>query len=135
MKIEYSLDDIDNAARRFIDEMGDNRLFAFYGQMGAGKTTFIRALAKALGVKNDVVNSPTFSIVNEYESDRGLLYHFDFYRINNPAEILDIGLYDYLDSGNICFMEWPELVIELLPDDVSRVEIAEIENGNRVIRF
>ena len=110
-------------------------VFAFHGTMGAGKTTFIRALAGVLGVKDDAVNSPTFSIVNEYMSDRGMVYHFDFYRINTPQEALDFGLYDYLDSGSICLLEWPELVEELLPDDAVRVEITELPDGRRALRF
>ncbi len=134
-EIEYGLDGIASAAQRFADAMGEATVFAFHGTMGAGKTTFIRALAGVLGVKDDAVNSPTFSIVNEYMSDRGMVYHFDFYRINTPQEALDFGLYDYLDSGSICLLEWPELVKELLPDDAVRVEIAELPDGRRALRF
>ena len=125
------------AAREFIDSMGDRRLFAFYGKMGAGKTTFIRALCEALGT-TDIVTSPTFAIVNEYDTASGRpIYHFDFYRIKRLAEVYDIGYEDYFfDSrGGICLMEWPELVEELLPDDTVRVTITEQPDGSRTIEF
>lgn len=125
------------AAREFIDAMGDRRLFAFYGKMGAGKTTFIRALCEALGT-TDIVTSPTFAIVNEYDTASGRpIYHFDFYRIKRLAEVYDIGYEDYFfDSrGGICLMEWPELVEELLPDDTIRVTITEQTDGSRTIEF
>ena len=125
------------AAREFIDAMGNRRLFAFYGKMGAGKTTFIRALCEALGT-TDIVTSPTFAIVNEYDTASGRpIYHFDFYRIKRLAEVYDIGYEDYFfDSrGGICLMEWPELVEELLPDDTVRVTITEQPDGSRTIEF
>ena len=125
------------AAREFIDAMGDRRLFAFYGKMGAGKTTFIRALCEALGT-TDIVTSPTFAIVNEYDTASGRpIYHFDFYRIKRLAEVYDIGYEDYFfDSrGGICLMEWPELVEELLPDDTVRVTIEEQSDGSRTLNF
>ena len=125
------------AAREFIDAMGDRRLFAFYGKMGAGKTTFIRALCEALGT-TDVVTSPTFAIVNEYDTASGRpIYHFDFYRIKRITEVYDIGYEDYFydPRGGICFMEWPELVEELLPDDTVRVTITEQPDGSRTIEF
>lgn len=112
------------------------RVFAFYGKMGAGKTTFIKALCEALGV-DDVVNSPTFAIVNEYHSG-GLdcpIYHFDFYRIKNLSEAVDIGTDDYFYSGNPCFIEWPELVEDILPEDAVRVDIEELYDGRRVLRL
>ena len=130
-----SLEDIASAAQKFVDEMGENCVFAFYGKMGAGKTTFIKALCNALGV-TDMVNSPTFSIVNEYIDGEGnSIYHFDFYRIKRLSEAYDIGFEDYVYSGNLCLMEWPELVEELLPDDVVRVTIEEQADGSRVIEF
>ena len=125
------------AAREFIDAMGDRRLFAFYGKMGAGKTTFIKAVCEALGT-TDIVTSPTFAIVNEYDTASGRpIYHFDFYRIKRLAEVYDIGYEDYFfDSrGGICLMEWPELVEELLPDDTVRVTITEQPDGSRTIEF
>lgn len=125
------------AAREFIDAMGERRLFAFYGKMGAGKTTFIRALCEALGT-TDVVTSPTFAIVNEYDTASGRpIYHFDFYRIKRITEVYDLGYEDYFyDSrGGICLMEWPELVEELLPDDTVRVTIEEQSDGSRTLNF
>lgn len=120
-----SLETIREAARQFIAAMGDNTVFAFYGKMGAGKTTFIKALCEELGV-TDVINSPTFAIVNEYRSDTTgeLIYHFDFYRIRKLEEVYDMGYEDYFYSGALCFIEWPELVEELLPEDAVKVEIS-----------
>lgn len=130
-----SLNDIDKAAQEFVNAMNGRTVFAFYGKMGAGKTTFIKALCNALGV-TDMVNSPTFSIVNEYIDGEGnSVYHFDFYRIKRLSEAYDIGFEDYVYSGNLCLMEWPELVEELLPDDVVRVTIEEQADGSRVIEF
>ena len=123
IRIENILE-IDAAARRFLEEIGKNRLIAFYGAMGAGKTTFTTALCRVLGVDSDAVSSPTFAIVNEYRaSGRRNVYHFDFYRIKNAAEALDIGFYDYIDSGELCIMEWPENVEELLPEETLRVSL------------
>lgn len=130
-----SLNNIDKAAQEFVNAMNGRTVFAFYGKMGAGKTTFIKALCNALGV-TDMVNSPTFSIVNEYIDGEGnSIYHFDFYRIKRLSEAYDIGFEDYVYSGNLCLMEWPELVEELLPDDVVRVTIEEQADGSRVIEF
>jgi len=130
-----NIDEIGIAAQQFVDEMGENTVFAFYGKMGAGKTTFIKAVCETLGV-TDVINSPTFAIVNEYEAgDGNPIYHFDFYRIKKEQEVLDIGYEDYVYSGCVCFMEWPELIEDLLPDDVVRVTIEEGEYGSRIIRM
>lgn len=130
-----SIDKIDEAAREFIDGMGDNTIFAFYGKMGAGKTTFIKAICEALGVQ-DVINSPTFAIVNEYMAGNGEpIYHFDFYRIKKEQEVLDIGYEDYIYSDCLCFMEWPELIEDLLPEDAVKVTIEEQEDGSRIIRM
>ena len=130
-----SLEEIHEAARTFIREMGDNTVFAFYGKMGAGKTTFIKAVCECLGV-GDVINSPTFAIVNEYRSETGeLIYHFDFYRIKKLEEVYDMGYEDYFYSGALCFIEWPELIEEVLPGNAVKVEIEEAEDGSRVIRF
>ena len=129
-----SLDQIHEAARQFIAEMGDNTVFALYGNMGAGKTTFIKAVCEELGV-SDVITSPTFAIVNEYRSDTAgeLIYHFDFYRIKKLEEVYDMGYEDYFYSGALCFIEWPELVEELLPGNTIKVTIEEVENGEREV--
>ena len=128
------LDHIEEAAREFIKNMGDDTVFAFYGKMGAGKTTFIKALCKLLGVE-DEVNSPTFAIINEYRSETTaeLIYHFDFYRIKKLEEVYDLGYEDYFYSGALCFIEWPELVEELLPLDARKVTITENSDGSRNI--
>ena len=130
-----SLEEIDAVAREFISATRGHDLFAFYGQMGAGKTTFTVALCKAWGVE-DVVNSPTFAIVNEYCcADGETLYHFDFYRIEKAEEALDIGLFDYLDSGSLCLMEWPENIEELLPEDCLKVHIEVLPDLSRRISW
>ena len=117
-----------------LQAMGDNTVFAFYGKMGAGKTTFIKAVCECLGVE-DVINSPTFAIVNEYRSGSGeLIYHFDFYRIKKLEEVYDMGYEDYFYSGALCFIEWPELVEDLLPADAVKVSIEEDENGTRCVK-
>lgn len=128
-----SLDEIDNAAHRFVELMGDETVYAFYGDMGAGKTTFINALSKALGVENDATGSPSFSIINEYRSDvtAELIYHFDLYRLENLEEAFDIGVEDYFDSGALCLLEWPERIEDILPDDTVKVEIRVMEDGSR----
>lgn len=130
-----SLEQINEAAQQFVDEMGENKLFAFYGKMGAGKTTFIKAVCEQLGV-TDVINSPTFAIVNEYLDGEGMpVYHFDFYRIKRPAEVMDIGFEDYVGSDCVCFMEWPELIGEYLPEETVKVYIEEMEDGSRIVKF
>ena len=127
-----SLDTIREAAREFISRMDDRTVFAFHGEMGAGKTTFIKAICEELGVE-DVINSPTFAIINEYRSSTTgeLIYHFDFYRINKLSEAEDIGTEDYFYSGALCFIEWPEKIEDLLPGDVVDVTIAENPDGTR----
>ena len=127
-----SLEHINEAAREFIAAMGDNTVFALYGKMGAGKTTFIKALCQELGVE-DVVTSPTFAVINEYRSDIAgeLIYHFDFYRIKKLEEVYDMGYEEYFYSGALCFIEWPELVEELLPGNTIKVTIEELEDGSR----
>lgn len=135
MKIEISsLNDIQRAAYEFLAAVDVNRVFAFYGAMGAGKTTFVKALCQELGV-GDVVNSPTFAIVNEYHSDvlGTPVFHFDFYRIKRLEEAYDIGIDDYFYSGAPCFVEWPEMVEPLLPDDAVRVDIEELPDGRRLL--
>ena len=126
-----SLDTIHDTARQFISMIGERTVFAFNGKMGAGKTTFIKAICEEMGVK-ETVNSPTFSIVNEYEAADGrIIYHFDCYRITNVQEALDLGAEEYLYSGNLCFIEWSENIAPLLPDSIVNVDIEEDETGKR----
>lgn len=131
-----SLESIHEAAREFIAAMGDNTVFALYGKMGAGKTTFVKALCEELGV-SDVISSPTFAIVNEYRSGRNrrIDLSLQLYRIKKLSEVYDMGYEDYFYSGALCFIEWPELVEELLPGDAVKVTIEELEDGSRVIRL
>ena len=141
MEIRISnLDNIREAARQFIDNIGDHRVFAFYGKMGAGKTTFIKAICEELGVE-DIITSPTFAIVNEYTSQSSLLtphdsiFHFDFYRIKKLEEVYDMGFEDYFYSGSLCFIEWPELIEEVLPEDAVKVTIEENADGTRSVKL
>ena len=130
-----SLDKINETAKAFINAMGDNTVFAFHGEMGAGKTTFIKAVCETLGV-DDVINSPTFAIVNEYRSASGeLIYHFDFYRINKIEEAYDFGYEDYFYSGSLCFIEWPERVESLLPADTVNVRITINPDDSRTVHI
>lgn len=129
------LSSIRETAKEFVSQMGDHKVFLFYGSMGAGKTTFIRAICEELGVE-DVINSPTFAIVNEYTDKKGdPIYHFDFYRINKVEEAYDFGYEDYFYSGNVCFVEWPEMIEELLPPDAVRVSIQEMPDGSRNVNI
>jgi len=136
-----SISTINDAAREFIRHIGGSRVFAFYGKMGAGKTTFIKAICEELGV-TDVITSPTFAIVNEYTTSSDLLnpsvqpvYHFDFYRIKKLDEFYDMGGEDYFYSGSLCLIEWPELIEEVLPADAVKVSIEEEADGSRSVRF
>ena len=139
-----NLDNIRAAAREFIQHMGEALVFAFYGKMGAGKTTFVKAICEELGVE-DVITSPTFAIINEYSIDNHdiqrstfnvqRIYHFDFYRIKKLEEVYDMGYEDYFYSGALCFIEWPELIEEILPDDAVRVSITEQQDGSRLVKF
>ena len=154
--MEIRIQDIEHireAAQEFIANIGERRVFAFYGKMGAGKTTFVKAICEELGVE-DVITSPTFAIVNEYgtpsnspclggdqksslsrEDLGGSIYHFDFYRIKKLEEVYDMGFEDYFYSGALCFIEWPELIEDILPDDAVRVSIEEQDDGSRIITF
>ena len=136
--MEIKIQDIEHireAAREFINHIGDHRVFAFYGKMGAGKTTFVKAICEELGVE-DVITSPTFAIINEYTQPNGeSLYHFDFYRIKKLEEVYDMGYEDYFYSGALCFIEWPELIEDVLPDDAVRVNIEEQADGSRLVTF
>ena len=136
MEIRISnLELIREAAREFIQHIGEHRVFAFYGEMGSGKTTFIKAICEELGVE-DVITSPTFSIVNEYSlADGDCIYHFDFYRIKKLEEVYDMGFEDYFYSGALCFIEWPELIEEVLPEDAVKVNITENADGSRKINY
>lgn len=127
-----SLADLDNAASEIISLAFNNRIFLFYGDMGAGKTTLIKSLCKQLGT-NDNVASPTFSIVNEYVAPKGNIYHFDFYRLKTQTEAMDMGFEEYLYSGNYCFIEWPEKIPELLPENYISVNIDEQLDRTRKI--
>lgn len=131
-----NLRDIGRAAEEFLLQVGDHRIIAFYAPMGAGKTTFTSALCHCLGVRDDAVSSPTFAIVNEYRTGSGEpMFHFDFYRITKPEEALDIGFYDYIDSGCLCIMEWPENVEQLLPEETLRVHIRVNPDESRTISW
>lgn len=129
-----SVEGLENAAREFLEALADRRLVAFFAPMGAGKTTFITAVCKVLGVREDAVSSPTFAIVNEYRTASGEpIYHFDFYRIEKLEEALDIGLYDYLDSGALCLIEWPENIGPLLGEEALNVSIEVEPDGGRTL--
>ena len=133
-----SLEQLDDAAHSFMAQMGDYTVFAFYGEMGAGKTTFINALCRQLGVETDITTSPSFAIINEYRSDTTaeLIYHFDCYRLENEAEAQDIGAEDYFDCGAVCLIEWPERIEGLLPDDTVRVDITvNPDDDSRVVKM
>jgi len=131
MDLTFTLDTIQQAAKTFISQMQDAKVFAFYGRMGAGKTTFIKAVCQQLSVTSSV-NSPTFAIINEYRTAGNTpIYHFDFYRIKNVGEAFDIGCEDYFYSGNPCFIEWPEKIDGLLPEDCTQVTIDVIDDNTR----
>jgi len=135
-KIVFSgLEEINEAAKQFLEQNKDYKHFAFYGEMGAGKTTFIKELCKNLKTV-DEVTSPTFSLINEYATMSGEpVYHFDFYRIKDIEEVYNIGYEDYFYSDDYCFVEWPELIEELLPDTMLKVKINTLENGSREVVF
>jgi tRNA threonylcarbamoyladenosine biosynthesis protein TsaE len=130
-----SLSDLGVVADKFLRLLRDKKVFAFFGSMGVGKTTFIKALCNELGVV-EIVTSPTFALINEYQTDKvETIYHFDFYRINNIEEVYDFGYEDYFFSGNYCFIEWPDKVAEILPGDVVFVQMLENEDGSRTINI
>ena len=129
------LEGLEKAADAFVRLMGDYTIFAFYGEMGAGKTTFINEVCKVLGVETDSTNSPSFAIINEYRSDTTaeLIYHFDCYRLENEQEAEDIGVEDYFDCGALCFIEWPERIADLLPYDTVKVSITVNDDESRMV--
>ncbi len=129
-----NLDTIREAAREFIRHIGESRVFAFYGKMGAGKTTFVKAICEELGC-TDVVTSPTFAIVNEYTTPSTVVYHFDFYRIKRLEEVYDMGYEEYFYSGALCLIEWPELIEDVLPEDAVHINIEEQPDGSRLVIF
>src|SRR5690606_3455021 len=131
MRIEIkSLHELPTIANSTLNDFPDERIFLFYGDMGVGKTTFINALCEALDVQ-DHTSSPTFSIINEYASKHGPLYHFDFYRLKNETEAFDMGYEEYFYSGNYCFVEWPEKIANLLPSSYVKIKMEVTENQNR----
>lgn len=135
MEIRFKEEEIARAAQEFVEAMGEKTVFAFRGKMGAGKTTLIKSICEALGVE-DTVTSPTFAIVNEYETTEGRpIYHFDFYRIKKLSEAYDMGCEEYFYSGNPCFIEWPELIEEILPEETVDVTIEEQPSGERLLVF
>ncbi|MCB2197085.1 MAG: tRNA (adenosine(37)-N6)-threonylcarbamoyltransferase complex ATPase subunit type 1 TsaE [Bacteroidetes bacterium] len=130
-----SLSDLNVIADKFLHLTRDKKIFAFFGPMGVGKTTFIKALCNELGVV-EIVTSPTFALVNEYQTSSGeAIYHFDFYRIEKIEEVFDFGYEDYFFSGNYCFIEWPDKVAEILPENIVFVQMIENEDGSRTINI
>lgn len=132
-----NLDSLPAAARQFIADMGNRTVVALHGEMGAGKTTFINALCRELGVESDPTASPTFALVNEYRSDTTaeLIYHFDLYRLENLDEAIDMGIEDYLDCGALCLIEWPDVVDPMLPDDTIDLTITVNPDGSRTLSY
>jgi len=124
---------LQDAAKQLLNRFPEDRIFALYGTMGAGKTTFIKAICHELG-STDYVTSPTFALINEYSTPKGaVIYHFDFYRIKKLEEAFDLGYEDYIYSGNYCFIEWPEMIESLLPGGIVEIKIKETESGGRTI--
>ncbi|MBP3890510.1 MAG: tRNA (adenosine(37)-N6)-threonylcarbamoyltransferase complex ATPase subunit type 1 TsaE [Muribaculaceae bacterium] len=128
------IDGIEDAARKVLAAIGDRPVVAFHGDMGAGKTTLINAISRILGAVDDATSSPSFSIVNEYVgADGNTIYHFDLYRLNDIEEAYDMGFEDYIDSGNLCMIEWPDIAESLLPDDAVHISVRELEDGSREV--
>ncbi len=135
MEVNFSLNEIESAAKKLLAKAGDYKVFAFHGEMGTGKTTFIHALCEAMGVE-DVVSSPTFSIINQYKTREGqTIYHMDLYRINDENEAINAGVEDCLYSGNICLVEWPDKAAGILPDDTLHLYITSIADNTRKLKI
>jgi tRNA threonylcarbamoyladenosine biosynthesis protein TsaE len=131
----YDISRISETAKRFLKITTGNKKFAFYGKMGAGKTTFIIALCRELGAV-DIVNSPTFTIINEYRTGKGeMLYHLDFYRIKSADELLSLGIEDYLYEDVYCFIEWPDRAEEILTNNIIKVDIEEVDTDKRLLKI
>ena len=133
MKYNFNLQDLPLVAKKLLTEVPD-KVLLFYGEMGVGKTTLIKEIAKQLGVKG-VINSPTFALVNEYEIKNDKIYHFDFYRINKEEEAMDIGIEDYFFSDNWCFIEWPQNISSLLPTNSVKIELTKNKNESRTLNI
>jgi tRNA threonylcarbamoyladenosine biosynthesis protein TsaE len=134
-RLVYTLEDIDRTAKQFLRIIQDRKHIAFYGGMGVGKTTFITAICKLLGTQ-DLVSSPTFAIINEYDTSADLpVYHFDFYRINSPIELMDIGFNEYCTSDAYCFIEWPDKANEIITEDFLMIKMEEVDDHKRIITF
>lgn len=135
MEIKFGIEQLPEVAKTFITKIGDNRIFLFDGEMGAGKTTFIAEVCRQLGATDDF-GSPTFSLVNEYQaSDGSPIYHFDLYRIDSPQEAFEMGAEEYFNSGELCLVEWPDRLGPLTPEDAVTVKITENPDGSRSIKF
>lgn len=132
-----SPDELPEAAKTFIRSMGDRTVVALHGEMGAGKTTFINALCRELGVETDPTTSPTFALVNEYRSDTTaeLIYHFDLYRLETLDEAIDMGFEDYMDCGAVCLIEWPDIIDPMLPDDAIDLTITVNPDSSRTLTW
>lgn len=133
VKMTYTQEDLSKIAKHIL-EHATSRIFLFYGSMGVGKTTLIKEICYQLGAR-EIASSPSFSIVNEYEIPDGLIYHFDFYRIDNPQEAMDLGVEDYLYSGHFVFIEWPDKISELLPKEIFNINISKNEDQSRTLSF
>jgi tRNA threonylcarbamoyladenosine biosynthesis protein TsaE len=129
----HHLDELPDLARKILDQCADYRIFCLYGDLGAGKTTLVKAICLQLGA-GDVVKSPTFALVNEYEGSEGSIYHFDFYRVKRIEEIFDLGFEEYVDSGDYCFIEWPEVAEPLLPEETVEIRLETTGLTSRTVK-